>query len=237
MRDTLDERARLRRLKIAIDGPAGAGKSTIGHGLAESLHCAYLDTGIMYRAVTLAALRAGTPMDNADRLAEIAARLTFAWSHKTPVDMLVEGREPDPELRSPRVDANVSQVSAHPAVRSVLVDRQRSLANSRCVVMVGRDIGTVVLPDAPVKLWITASPEERVRRREAEMAASGPSPAEVAGRMQIRDQIDSGRSASPAVPAADAIIVCTDGQSPSDSIREALALIETAMEQVPASAT
>jgi cytidylate kinase len=232
-RDDLRERAHCLELKIAIDGPAGAGKSTVGRGLAEVLGCPYLDTGIMYRAVTLAALHGRVGLADATALAEVAARIRFSWSDEVPGELRVDGSRPIPELRSPEVDTHVSEVSIHPEVRAVLVDRQRKLAASGCVVMVGRDIGTVVLPDAPVKLWITASLEERARRREREQAAD---PDSVAGRLHRRDQVDSGRPISPAVPAADAVVLGTDRLTPEESVRAAVNQVEAVLgsRQTPA---
>ena len=186
----------------------------------------------MYRAVTIAALRAGTALDDSSTLESIAAGIRFSWSAGNSSQLLVDECLPDPELRSPQVDAHVSQVSAHAEVRAVLVSRQRALAEGGCVVMVGRDIGTVVLPDAPAKLWVTASPEERARRREAE---TGPGAREVAGRLRHRDQLDTNRAVSPAHPAADASILNTEYLNPEESVHAALALVAAAVEREQAS--
>lgn len=229
----LGEAAHRLQLQIAIDGPAGAGKSTVGRGLAEVLACPYLDTGIMYRAVTLAALRLATPLMDAGALAGVAGAIEFSWSGAPPADLCVDGSPPVPGLRSASVDAAVSQVSAHPQVRAVLVARQRELARSRCVVMVGRDIGTVVLPEAPVKLWVTASLEERARRRQSQL---GSGDGEIAGSLRERDRFDSGRATSPAVPASDAFVLDTGQLSPDESVRAAIELVRAAVEREQASA-
>jgi CMP/dCMP kinase len=233
----LDELRDGAHLQIAIDGPAGAGKSTVGRGVSAALGCPYLDTGLMYRAVTRAAQDHGVATGDAEGLARLAEELHFSWSPERPGRLLIDGRPAPPELHSPSVDADVSQVSAHPEVRSVLVRRQRELAESGCVVMVGRDIGTVVLPGAAVKLWVTASPEERARRRLTQHTVAGHSPAEVSDNLHARDRIDSGRIVSPAVPAKDAVVLDTDRLSADESVHLALDGIRRALERRAAPAS
>lgn len=218
----LRELAQRLSLHVAIDGPAGAGKTTIGRALAARLGCPYVDTGLMYRAVTLRALQASVPLHGEAALVTIAGTLTFDLTRG---QLTIDGRLPGSELRSALVDAAVSQVSAYPSVRTVLVERQRALARNRCLVMVGRDIATVVLPSAPVKLWVTASAEERARRRADEHAADGLSLEQVAADIELRDHRDGSRAVSPSVPAPDAVVLPTDGRSEAESVNEALEIV------------
>jgi cytidylate kinase len=213
---------------IAIDGPAGAGKSTVGRGLAEALDCPYLDTGLMYRAVTLRALQQEVALSDARRLREIAQSLRFRLENGSQSGLVVDDERAGGELRTPQVDAAVSEVSAHPEVRQVMVARQREMASGRSVVMVGRDIGTVVLPDAPVKLWVTASEEERARRRQAEhLAASIETPEQVLAEIRARDRHDSGRSVSPLRQAPDAAVIETDKLTPEEALERALDVVSS----------
>jgi cytidylate kinase len=211
-------------LHIAIDGPAASGKTTLGSAIADVLGFRFLDTGKMYRAVTLKALQEGVASNNEAALLRIAQEIKFDFAGAR---LLIDGSPEGQQLHSPDVDSNVSEVSAHPSVRSVLVRRQRELANGAGIVMVGRDIGTTVLPAAPVKLWLTASEAERARRRlhdEPEhLARAGHEAALV--RLGTRDRIDSTRSHSPLQKAPDAIIVNTDGKSPRQVLDQALAAI------------
>ncbi|MFP4343052.1 MAG: (d)CMP kinase [Anaerolineales bacterium] len=197
---------------IAIDGPAASGKSTIGHYLAESLDHLYLDTGALYRAVTLAALRRGVPIEDEEAVTELAESLPIEVESGESDDgrqytILIESEDVTWALRSPEVDRAVSPVSAYPGVREALTRRMREIARRGDVVMVGRDIGTVVLPDADLKLYVTASAEERARRRYLERLAQGKieSYEAVLTGIRRRDRIDSSRSAAPLRPAEDAV--------------------------------
>jgi cytidylate kinase len=215
-------------VNISIDGPAGAGKSTVGRGLAAALDCPYLDTGLMYRAVTLRALRQGVPLFDGPRLQEIAQSLRFRLEADGAGGLLVDEEPAGAELRAPEIDATVSEVSAHAEVRQVMVERQRELAIRRCIVMVGRDIGTVVLPAAPVKLWITASEEERARRRRAEhLAAAAETTERVLEEIRARDRYDSGRAISPLRQAPDAVVIETDGLNPDEVLERALEAVRS----------
>jgi CMP/dCMP kinase len=211
-------------LLIAIDGPAASGKSTLGGAIADALGYRFLDTGKMYRAVTLKALEEGVSSNDEAALLRIAQEMTFELAGPL---LLIDGSPAGQELHSPDVESTVSEVSAHPSVRSVLVRRQRELAKGAGIVMVGRDIGTTVLPAAPVKLWLTASQAERARRRLHDepdhLARAGHQAALV--RLGTRDRIDSTRSHSPLQKAPDAIIVNTDGLSPRQVLDQALAAI------------
>jgi cytidylate kinase len=214
-------------VQVAIDGPSASGKSTVGRALAQAMGWPFLDTGLMYRAVALRALQSGVDVADAAALAEIARDLTFDLM---PDGLRIDGSPAGPELHSPAVDVAVSPVSAHPEVRELLVRRQRELAGNSGIVMAGRDIGTVVLPYAPVKLWITASEEERARRRGMERSTSSDGDRSTeAARLNRRDRQDSGRAASPLRQADDAIAMHTDGLLPGEVVDRAVELVRAAI--------
>lgn len=229
----LREAAHRNRLQVAIDGPAGAGKSTIGRRLAGKLGSAYLDTGLMYRAVTWLALQRGVSPGDAAALAAIARDTEFD-SGLDASSLLVNGELRDQDLRSAEVDRTVSEVSAHADVRQVLVDEQRRLANDKCIVMVGRDIGTTVLPGSPVKLWVTASPEERARRRLTEGLAGSAKldVAHMADLIQVRDDLDSSRRVSPLHRAPDAVVLNTDSANEEQVLEAAMNVVGIVLEQL-----
>lgn len=217
---------------IAIDGPAGAGKSTIGALVAERLGYLFLDTGAMYRAVALAASRKGIDADDAEALGALAREVRVAIGPPTVRDgraytVLLDGSDVTWPIRSADIDRIVSQVARVPAVRDALVAQQRGLAGKGRVVMVGRDIGTVVLPDAERKVFLTASAAERAKRRGEELAARG----EVRARQELlheilrRDQLDSERVVSPLRAAEDAVVVQTDGLSVGQALDRVLQVI------------
>jgi len=216
---------------IALDGPAAAGKSTVGRRLAASLGYPFLDTGSMYRAVTWAALQHGVDLGDDDALGDLASSLRIDVQRARGEDsarILVDGGDVTDHLRSPEVEAAVSLVSRVAGVREALVRAQRELAGRRPVVMAGRDIGTVVLPDADLKVYLDASLDERSRRRHEEMAPLGreASPESVLEDLRRRDRIDSRRAVSPLRPAEDAIIIDTDGLSLDEVVERVLALVE-----------
>jgi cytidylate kinase len=220
---------------IAIDGPAASGKSTLGQRLAEALGYLYFDTGVMYRAVTLAALRRGVdPNDEAavTRLAEVVhidvVPPTVADGRQYTV--LLDGEDVTWDLRQPEVDAWVSPVSAYPGVRAALLSQQRRIAAGGRVVMVGRDIGTVVLPNADLKIYLDASLEERARRRYKEMMARGQSASyeEVLRSMRRRDEIDSRRATAPLRPAPDAVVIDSTTMDADAVLKHVLKLVEGA---------
>lgn len=218
---------------IAIDGAAASGKSTIGSLLARRLGYNYFDTGVMYRAVTWAALQRGIPVDDEAAVTALAEALVIRVTPSTQDDgrqytVFADDQDVTWAIRQPAVDAVVSPVSAYPGVRRALTKQQRQIAAGGCMVMVGRDIGTVVLPRADLKLFIRASIEERARRRYLERRARGEDVAyqtELAS-MRRRDEIDSQRAHAPLRPADDAVIIDTDGLS----IEQVLACIESLVE-------
>ncbi|MCZ8149169.1 MAG: (d)CMP kinase [Roseomonas sp.] len=201
---------------IAVDGPAAAGKGTLARRLARELGLPYLDTGLLYRAVGRRVLDAGgDPRD--PLVAEDAARAL------TPAD-LDRG-----DLRGPAADMAASAVATLPQVRAALVDWQRDFGRRHGAVMDGRDIGTVIFPDAPAKLFVTASPEARARRRHAELAARGVDRplADVEAEMQARDAQDAARATAPMKPAEDAIMLDTTALGIEDAYRMALKLVKS----------
>jgi cytidylate kinase len=210
---------------VAIDGPAGSGKSTVARGVAAALELPTLDTGAMYRATALAALDAGVDLDDAHAVADAAraADITVDAGITT-----LDGRDVSDEIRGPRVTGAVSQVSGHPAVRAVLVDRQRSWVEQHGGgVVEGRDIGTVVLPDAPLKVFITARDDVRAARRQRDEAAARRSVEAdtVRDALNRRDQADGtlGRATRPEDAATDAVVVDTSDISAEEVIEEVVA--------------
>jgi CMP/dCMP kinase len=204
----------LERITIAIDGPAASGKSTIGFYLADYLQCLYLDTGVLYRAVTWAVQDRDISIEDEARVTRVAEEVEIevlpvagSESDGRQYTVKVAGRDVTWELRSPQVESAVSPVSAYPGVRAALTRRMREIARHTSVVMVGRDIGTVVLPDASLKLFVVASAEERARRRYRELKQKGKDVTydEVLEGIRHRDTIDSQRAAAPLRAAADAI--------------------------------
>ena len=198
------------RGQVTLDGPSGTGKSSVARGVAVRLGAAYLDTGAMYRAATVAVLTAGVDPDDADGVARAvaAARIEVGTDAATET-VLVDGADVAARIRGAEVTRAVSAVSAVPAVRRQLVDQQRALvAEADAVVVEGRDIGTVVLPDATVKIYLTAAPEARAQRRAAQLGLRERAEiAALAADLRRRDEFDSSRADSPLRPAADAIVV------------------------------
>ncbi len=201
---------------IALDGPAAAGKTTVGLRLARRLGMLCFDTGLIYRALTVVALRSGTSPEDADALLELLAREPIDVAPRPDLPggsaVLAGGRDLTGQLRAPEVDATVSAVSRHAPVRQALLEAQRRIARQNAVIMLGRDIGTVVLPDADIKIYLDASAEARARRRLRERLAGG-EPADygsVLTDMRARDAKDAGRATAPLRPADDAVVVNTD---------------------------
>ena len=196
---------------IAIDGPVASGKSTVGRELARRLGLSYLDTGVMYRAITWLALQRKVSIADEAGLGQLAQETTIRLAGQDSRTVLVSGELVGPELWEPKVVQNVSQVAQVPEVRRALVEQQRALAAEGQIIMVGRDIGTVVLPDADLKLFITASTEVRARRRWKELRNQGQDSdfEQVLQETRQRDRIDSQRADSPLIPAEDAVLVET----------------------------
>ncbi len=216
------------KITIAIDGPAGSGKSTVAKRVAEVLGVLYLDTGAMYRAVTLKALQAGISPTDGEKLAALAAEtdLAFVRTGDGAYHLFMDGQDVSMEIRSAPVTRNVSAVSAISKVREVLVKQQQIIARQGGVVMDGRDIGAVVLPQADLKIFLTASLEERARRRWLELKAKGFSGTqeEIAEDLKRRDAFDAGRAISPLKPAPDSIIVDTSTMGIEEVVARILTL-------------
>ncbi len=213
-----------RTLRVAIDGPAGAGKSTVARRVAARLGYTYVDTGAMYRALAWAVLDAHVPPGDADAVCALAARLDV---HLEPGGrVLVDGRDVAGEIRTPEISNLTSPLSALPCVRTRMVALQQAMARRGGVVMEGRDIGTVVLPDAEVKVFLVASLAERVRRRGEELALSGsaPPPKELARDIAARDARDAARDVAPMVAARDAVTLDSDGLDIDAVVDKILAL-------------
>ena len=218
---------------IAIDGPAASGKSTLAERLASRIGYLYFDTGVMYRAVTLAGLRAGIVPSDEKSITELASAISIdvrppSRTDGRQNDVVVNGEDVTWEIRSEEVDANVSEISAYSGVRRAMTERQREISKRGDVIMVGRDIGTVVLPEADLKLYLDASVEARARRRYEERQARGEEVDydEILESMRIRDRIDSSRDVAPLHPADDAVIIDTTVLSIDETTDRALELIE-----------
>lgn len=218
---------------IAIDGPAASGKSTIGLRLANTLGYLFFDTGVMYRAVTWLALEAGIDVKDEAAVTALAenAQIDVAPASKSDgrlCDVLVNGRDITWEARSRRVDANVSIVAAYRGVRKALSQQQRRIGRRGQVVMVGRDIGTVVLPEADLKIYLDATAEERARRRYDEIIAHGGKTdyEGILKRVIERDRIDSTRDVAPLRAAQDAVVVNSEKLSADEVFEQILALVK-----------
>ena len=211
-------------IRIAIDGPVASGKTVVGMELARRLGCAFLDTGLMYRAVAWAALERGVDVSDESAVAALAGRLEMRPLDDASGRLLADGEDVTDYLRLPQVERVVPGVAAMPGVRVALIARQREIAAQASVVMVGRDIGSVVLPDAHPKLFLTASVETRARRRHEEQLRKGAASCleEVAGNIERRDRLDAGQSS----PADDATKVETDHMSIEDVVALAMRLAE-----------
>jgi CMP/dCMP kinase len=220
-------------VRVAVDGPSGAGKSTVGHALAQRIGATFVDTGLMYRALTLAALERGIDVDDGPSLGRLAGACDIGVERPGPEDphrletVRLDGRDVTDEVRAPRVDRAVSAVSRHAEVRDAMVPVQRAAADLGDTVMVGRDIGTVVLPDATLKVYLTAAPEVRAGRRAVEMGAPDRY-AEYLAEIQRRDAADSTRDVAPLRRADGALVVDTGALD----VDESVAAIRRRLEEV-----
>jgi cytidylate kinase len=217
---------------IAIDGPAASGKSTVGGLLAERLGYVYFDTGVMYRAVTWAALASGIAIEDERGVTALAERLTIDVIRPTVDDgrqytVLADSQDVTWEIRCPEVDRGVSPVSTYRGVRAALTAQQRRIGGKGQIVMVGRDIGTVVLPEADLKIYLDATVDERAQRRYLEVIERGESAAydEILASVRRRDQIDSGRSLAPLRPAPDAVVIDTTPLDVDQVVERVLELV------------
>lgn len=220
---------RKRGVIVAIDGPAGAGKTTVSRRVAEALGYTRVDTGALYRAIALAAKERGIGWQDGAALARMAGSLTLSFAG-SPARLHVDGTDREAEIRAPDISQGASIVSSYPEVRSALLELQRSLGRDGGVVLEGRDIGTVVFPDAEVKIFLTASDEERARRRQAELASRGVDSdlATVMREMQERDRRDSSRPVAPLAAASDSVRVDTSGLSMDEVVAKLVSIVRSA---------
>jgi CMP/dCMP kinase len=219
-------------IRVAVDGPVASGKSTLGRGLAEALDSLYLDTGVMYRGLTALALGRKLDLNDEAAIADLAQSIHFSFPELAHVDavnppLLADGADITALLRTPAVDRHVSVVSSYAPARAAMVRQQQAIARERSVVMVGRDIGTVVLPDAEAKLFVTASAEARAQRRNAErnVGKHGETFEATLADLRRRDQLDTERAISPLRQADDALLLDTTDLSSEEAFERALALV------------
>lgn len=215
-----------KKISIAIDGPAGAGKSTIAKKLAEILSIEYIDTGAMYRAITLKVLNEGLDPKSEEDVKAVLERTTIDFRNN---HIYLDNKNVDKEIRENRVSKNVSYIAKIKEVREALVRIQQNLARTKSVIMDGRDIGTVVLPNADYKFFIVASVEERARRRYKELLEKGEkniSYEEIKREIEMRDKIDSTRDVYPLVKSEDAYLLDTTGKTVDECVEEILSIIK-----------
>ena len=218
----------MRGIRVALDGPGSSGKSSVGAAAAAELGYRFLDTGIVYRAITLAAVMHGIDPGDADALVAIVPELELVADERGNLRRVrLAGEDVTDRLHVGEVDRNVSAVSAQPRVRAALLERQREVAAAGAVILAGRDIGTVVLPDAELKLWLEVSAEERARRRAAQrgVAFESPEGQGILADLRRRDHLDSTREIAPLQTADDAVIVTSDGQELADTVAEVVRII------------
>ncbi|MGK9476536.1 (d)CMP kinase [Melioribacter sp. OK-6-Me] len=222
-----------KKIIIAIDGPAGSGKSTAAKNLARKLNFTYLDTGAMYRAITYFALKSGI-VDDADAVVEMTKNLDLKLRYENGITrVFVNGEEITDKIRSAEVNSKVSEISAIPCVRKEMVKLQRSIGNDCNIIAEGRDIATVVFPDADVKIFLTASLDERANRRFKEYQENNVSITfeEVKNNLAKRDAIDSGRDIAPLKKADDAFEIDNTGLTPDDDLELLVKKIQEALEK------
>jgi cytidylate kinase len=216
---------------IAIDGPSGAGKGTVARAIAEALQCRHVDTGAMYRAVAWRAVDRGVSLDDEEAVAGVARQAALQAEQGR---VVIDGHDVTRAIRTPEMDAAAARVAKLPRVREVLVTRQRAYAAAGDLVMEGRDIGTVVLPQAQVKVYLDASADERARRRAGDTAhtANGGDVSTIATALTERDSSDRNRTVSPLTQATDATYIDTTGVPIADVVERVLALVRAAQSRV-----
>lgn len=223
-------------IQVAIDGPASAGKSTVAKLVAKRFNYVYCDTGAMYRVVTLAALREGLSMDDTDQIVCLAQQIKISFQPGDPEQrVFLDGDEVTQDIRQGQIDNNVSAVAAIPAVRMEMTRQQREIAQNGGIVMDGRDIGTTVLPNAPVKIFMVATAHERARRRYIENKAKGIATAsleELQKEIELRDKKDSTRAVSPLTQAPDATRLDTTNLTIDQVVDEISKIIKKTQEQL-----
>jgi cytidylate kinase len=219
----------MRRLTIAIDGPSGAGKGTVARAVAFELGYRHVDSGAMYRAIGWKGLRDGVPLDNEEAVARLAERSRIEI---TTTRVAIDDDDVTRAIRTPEIDRAAAAVARLPKVRAVLVARQRAEGQNGGIVMEGRDIGTVVFPNADVKIYLDASAEERARRRASDPAHSGGPVAvsEVATLLTERDRLDSTRATSPLYAASDAVVIDTTGKTIDQVVKDVLGVIDARLQ-------
>jgi len=218
---------------VALDGPASSGKSSVGAAAALKLGYRFCDTGLLYRAVTWLSVDRGVDPDDVAGLVTLVDEVELAEDeHRRLNRVLIDGIERTAEVRTPAVDERVSAVSRVTQVRAALLERQRRLAADGGIVMAGRDIGTVVLPDADLKIYLDASAEERARRRALErgLDPNGPEAAEILDQLHRRDDLDRNRPVAPLRAADDAVVIATDDNVVEDTVATVVAAIQAAAE-------
>ncbi len=221
----------MRRLIVALDGPGSSGKSSVGAAAAQVLGYRFCDTGLLYRAVTWLAETRAVPVDDPVGLVGLVGAVELAGDDRGRLSrVMVDDVDHTDEVRAPAVDAAVSAVAAVPEVRAALLERQRGLAADGGIVMAGRDIGTIVLPDADLKLYLDASVEERARRRteERHLDPEGPEAAEILDALRRRDHLDAHRAVAPLRVPPDARIITTDGNSFDETVAAVVGAIRDA---------
>lgn len=220
----------MRQLVIAIDGPSGVGKGTVARAIAAELGYRHVDSGAMYRAVGWKALQLGVPFDRENDIADIAEQSSIDIQANL---VSIDNTDITRAIRTPEIDKAAASVARLPRVRAILVERQRDLGRNGGIVMEGRDIGTVVFPDADLKLYLDASAEERARRRANDPAHSGSQAAlaDVATALRERDRIDSTRAASPLYAAADAVVIDTTDAPIADVVKSVMELVQVRLHE------
>lgn len=227
---------------LAIDGPAGAGKSTVAERLARDLGYFYFDTGVLYRAVAVRSLDLGVDLTDEAALDDLVQHTDIVVRPATTddgrqVDVILAGRDVSRQIRTPRVDAIVSKVAASPAVRAGLIDLQRRQIQGSGTILAGRDIGTIVCPDAELKIFLTASPRERAERRLQQIGGAPEQLVQIQQAIEERDRQDSSRAIAPLTRAADAVDVNTDGQSIDEVVATVRELLERRLSERAAGAS